>query len=322
MDMDQIRTFVAVAHARSFTSAAGSLHRSQPAISRRVELLERALGIALFERMRGRVLMTDAGTALLPFAETVLAAERDGAEAVRALRSGEAGRISLALVGTLANTTFTRVLQQFKRRHPKVRLDLQTATSQEVGNLVRRGEATLGLRYFADRSPGLLSQTVLEERLAVVGCRGHRLADGRRHRSCELAGEQWVAFCPRGSKESFAQHLERRLLAAGLGDLEISPTDSCTAQKRLVEAGFGIALVPESGIQEELQRGTLKVLDVPALRTSIGVTVVYRKNGFISPAARSLLSTIATLGKHVRLDSNERPVRNLQRSGDNDCGRL
>src|SRR5882724_7786477 len=103
MDMDQIRTFVAVARLHSFGRAAESLHRSQPAISRRIELLEQAFNVPMFDRTHAGVVLTDAGAALLPFAEAVLAAARDGTEAVTALSRGEGGRVSIALVGTLAN---------------------------------------------------------------------------------------------------------------------------------------------------------------------------------------------------------------------------
>ena len=97
MDMDQIRTFVAIARGRSFSRASATLHRSQPAISRRIELLEREFDIPLFERLRGGTVLTDAGAAFLPYAETVLAAAEDGAEAVRAVSQGIAGKVSLAL---------------------------------------------------------------------------------------------------------------------------------------------------------------------------------------------------------------------------------
>jgi DNA-binding transcriptional LysR family regulator len=157
---------------------------------------------------------------------------------------------------------------------------------------VRRGDATLGLRYLTDDSRGLVSQTVAKEALVVVGCSGHRLADGRKHQPRELAGERWVAFPLRRPRESFATHLERRLLAAGLEGHETIPIDSLSAQKRLVEAGFGIALLAESGIQEELRLATLRVLNGPALRTTIPVSIVYRRNGYLSAAARTLLSTI------------------------------
>jgi DNA-binding transcriptional LysR family regulator len=315
MDMDEIRTFVAIARTRGFSRAAATLHRSQPAISRRIDLLERELDAPLFERIRGGVILTEAGAALLPYAETVLAAAREGTEAVRALRQANAGRISLALVGTLANASLTRLLRQFRGSYPNVRLDLQTATSQQVGELVLRGEATLGLRYLADPRAGLVCETVAEEALVVVGCGDHRLADGRKHRPRELAGERWVAFPMRASRESFVQFLERKLLAAGLDDPEIIPIDSLTAQKRLVEAGFGIALLARSTVEEELRLETLRVLDVPLLRARIPVTIVYRRNGYLSTGARSLMSTIAAAGSQIGTgpDANRRPHRRVSK---------
>src|SRR6266545_2498072 len=144
MDIDQIRTFVAISRLKSFSRAADALHRSQPAISRRIELLNEELGAPMFERVNGGIALTDAGMALLPHAEAVLAAAKDGIDAVRALRNGESGRVSVALVGTLANDSFTAVLRRFQKSHPRIAIELQTANSREVGDLVRRGEATLG----------------------------------------------------------------------------------------------------------------------------------------------------------------------------------
>ncbi|MCA6109581.1 LysR family transcriptional regulator [Bradyrhizobium cenepequi] len=296
MDIDAVRTFVTIAREHSFSRAGGKLHRSQPAISRRIELLEQEFGVPLFERLRGGAALTDAGVALLPHAEAVLAAARDGAEAVRALTHGDLGTVSLALVGTLANSSLIRALRKFQRRYPKVRLDLQTATSQQVSELVRRGDATLGLRYLDDRGSDLVARPVASEALVVVCSRDHRLADGCRHRASELCGERWVAFPTRRSRESFVQFLERRLLAAGLESPEIIPIDSLTAQKRLVEAGFGIALLAESGIQEELRLKTLHKIDVPTLRSRVPVCVIHRRNGHLSPAARNLLSCMLPSG--------------------------
>ena len=293
MDMDQVRTFVTIAGTRSFSRATALLHRSQPAISRRIELLEQEMGAALFERRRSGITLTDAGAALLPYATAVLAALMDGSAAVQAVRSGAAGRISLALVGTLASERLSTVLQNFRRLHPAVRLDLQTATSQEVGELVQRGEATIGLRYLVDGNPDLVTQIIAKDRLLVVGRSGHPLADGRKHRANELSDERWVTFTSRRSQEHFVKFLERRLLAAGLEEPEIIPIDGLTAQKRLVEAGFGIALLAENNVQDELRVGTLKAIDVPALRASIPVTAVTRRNGFLSEAARKLLAMIA-----------------------------
>ncbi|MGH7403819.1 MAG: LysR family transcriptional regulator, partial [Candidatus Rokuibacteriota bacterium] len=149
MTIDEIEAFVSIARLGGFARAAEALHRSQPAISRRIEMLEEHLGTPVFERVRGGVVLTEAGRSFLPYAEAVLASMKDGTEAVHALARGERGAVSVALVGTLASTGFAAMLRQFGRRHPNVRLELRTANSQEVSDLVRRGEATLGLRYFS-----------------------------------------------------------------------------------------------------------------------------------------------------------------------------
>jgi DNA-binding transcriptional LysR family regulator len=85
MELDQVETFVTIVHPSGFTRAAATLHLSQPAVSRRRDLLERELGRPLFDRTRGGAQLTEAGRAFLPHAETLLASMRDGVKAVRAL---------------------------------------------------------------------------------------------------------------------------------------------------------------------------------------------------------------------------------------------
>jgi DNA-binding transcriptional LysR family regulator len=95
MDTGLLKTFLAIARQRSFSKAAAELHRTQPAISRRIGLLERELGVPLFERGGGELVLSQAGRVLLPFAERALAAIRDAEDAVRDLRQPNAGPLSL-----------------------------------------------------------------------------------------------------------------------------------------------------------------------------------------------------------------------------------
>src|ERR1041384_2553542 len=103
MELDHVEAFVAIVRRGGFSRAATTLHLSQPAISRRVRLLEHELGAPLFERVRTGVVLTDAGRAFLPHAEALLASMRDGIDAVGALRGTHRGAVMLAIVGTLAS---------------------------------------------------------------------------------------------------------------------------------------------------------------------------------------------------------------------------
>jgi len=290
-----IEAFVAVVRFGGFTRAAEGLHLSQPALSRRIGLLEHELGQAVFERGRSGARLTDAGEVFLPHAEAALASARDGAAAVRALAQGDVGRVTLAIVGTLASTGLTARLAGFRAAHPGLQLLLRTGGSAEVSGLVRRGEVAVGLRYFADPSPDLVSREVAREPLVVVAGAGHPLAGRRRIAARRITGEAWVAFPPRRGAiiDPFGHLLERRLAAAGLDDAEVVVIDSLTAQKRLVESGFGLALVPASSVREEVARGTLRELDVPELRTDVDVVIIHRKGAFLSPATLRLIDELA-----------------------------
>ena len=168
MNLHDLETFVSIARLGGVTRAASQLHRSQPAITRRIKLLEDQLGAPLLERGRSGATLTEAGRTFLPYAEAVLAALKDGTQAVQALQGSDLGAVSLAIVGTLAGTTIVEQLKRFSARHRNARLELRTANSFEVSDMVRRGEVSLGLRYFADPSPELISRQISEERIAVV----------------------------------------------------------------------------------------------------------------------------------------------------------
>lgn len=310
MDLAIVEAFVAVVEHGGFTRAAQGLHLSQPALSRRIALLEHELGHTMFERGRAGVRLTDAGEAFLPHAQTALACVRDGAAAVRALAEGDAGRLTLGIVGTLASTGLTARLAQFRAAHPRVRLLLRTGGSADVSNFVRRGDAQLGLRYFADPAPDIVSREVDRESLVVIAGTGHHLVGRRRIPARRLAGEAWVAFPAKrgGAVDPFGHLLAQRLAAARLDSADIVVIDSLTAQKRLVEGGFGLALVPASSIGEELARGTLCELDVPELRAAIDVVLISRRGAFLSPAARHLMEALAAPA-NARVGRAERPRR-------------
>ncbi len=298
MELSELEAFVTINRAGGFTRAAELLHLSQPAISRRIDLLEHELGAPLFERLPGGVRLTEAGLALLPYAQQVLAAVEDGKAAVRALEAEEVGAITLALVGTLASTQLTAHLRAFRETYPRVRLLLRTARSDEVSALVQQGDAHLGLRYFADPRPDIRSLPAINEPLLVVCAAHSRFVPEEPAEPAALRGVPWVTF-PLGagsSGEPFARLLEQQVLRHDLAGAERVVIDSLTAQKRLIEADFGIGLLPASSVEEELQLGTMRALPIVALQTSVPVMAIHRRHAYLSKAARRLLEMLTEAG--------------------------
>ena len=116
VDAEALKTFLAVHRLRSFSKAAQTLHRTQPAISRRVGQLEDALGATLFERGATPLVLSQAGRVLVPYAERALAAIQDAEHAVRNLNVANTGPVSMAVVGTLAGRDLSAALRRFAGR--------------------------------------------------------------------------------------------------------------------------------------------------------------------------------------------------------------
>jgi DNA-binding transcriptional LysR family regulator len=293
MDSDALNTFLMVHHRDGISNAAKALHRTQPAISRRIALLEQELGMPLFERVAGRTVLSDAGRVMVPYAERAVAATQDAENAVRALARSDSGPVALAVVGTLAGAQLSEIMKRFAREHPNVNLTLRTATSAEVSDLIRRGEATIGLRYDRDPSRDLDCEVLFAERLQVVCAPDHPRAGRRAKRLADLREERWIAFpVVPGRREISASHVFALFQTHGLGDVGWTPVDSLTAQKRLVEAGLGIALLSQSNAAEELKSGSLRNIGVGDLTARHDVVAVTRRGGFLSAASRRLLDMV------------------------------
>jgi DNA-binding transcriptional LysR family regulator len=295
MELDHVEAFLAIARSGGFARGSAALHLSQPATSRRIKLLEAELGAPLFDRLSSGVTLTEAGRAFLPHAQALMASMRDGIDAVNAVRGTEHGTVTLALVGTLASSSLAARLSRLGQAHPGLDLRLRTALSAEVSALVLRGDAALGLRYGTDPGPGLVSDIIHQERLVPVCPPGHRLAARGTDLAGALAGQRWLAFPsgPGAPGDPYVAALRQLLAAHGLGAAEILPVDSLTAQKRMAEAGFGLAILPESSLDEELRTGTLCAIDAPALTATIPVALIRRRNAFQTGAAQALTAALS-----------------------------
>jgi len=293
MDAEALRTFLAIHHTGGISSGASKLGRSQPAISRRIALLEEELGVPLFERVASGVVLSQAGHVLLPHAQRVLAALGDCRAAVDALHAGEGGPVSLAIVGTLAGASLTPVLKRFSSRYPDVDVHLQTANSMEVSELVRGGEANLGLRYHNDLSPELDCTEIMSEPLKIACSPSHKLAGQQIHSLRVLETESWLAF-PGADKlpETSANNLFAQFQLLGIAKIKWTAIDSMTAQKRLVEASYGLAVLPISAIEDEIANRMLATISVSGLKIANPICIVTRRGGYLSAAALVMMQML------------------------------
>ncbi|HEX6325264.1 MAG TPA: LysR family transcriptional regulator [Jiangellaceae bacterium] len=294
MQPDHLESFLAVALAGSVNRAAASLHRSQPNVTRQVQLLERDLDAVLFDRAPDGMHLTAAGAALVPIAESIAAAFTDAHRAVRAAAGQPTGAVRLAVVGTLADDALVRTLDAFRARWQDVEVRIETGLSAAVSGRVSRGDVDVGLRYGVDDDPRLECAIVADEPIIAVAAGGHPLAGRARVTPSMAQGQQWFVFdaTTQPSDEPYTNALQATLAMLGVTNELLSPVDSLSAQKALVRAGLGLALLPASAARAELETGRLVSLTLSIRPRTAPIALIRRRSAFVAAAARELADTI------------------------------
>src|SRR6516162_1757028 len=143
--LPHLETFVKAAELSSFTAAARVLGLTQAAVSQRIQALEGALDVSLFQRRAGRVALTEAGQRLYTYAERILALHREAIQEIAGHKSPLTGELSLAASSIPGEHLLPELLATFGARYPHVQVRATVTDSQSVLRQVEYGEANLGL---------------------------------------------------------------------------------------------------------------------------------------------------------------------------------
>jgi DNA-binding transcriptional LysR family regulator len=299
----QIAAFVEVAKRQSVTRAAEALFVTQPALTARIQGLERELGCSLFVRTPRGMKLSDAGEAFLPHAARALDALADGRMQVNALERGGAGRLAIGAAPAVSTYVLPQLLKSFALSHPRVSVRVRTGHSEEVLELVLREQVDVGLvRALQHRD--IVSTPLYEDRLVLVADPSHAFAASGRARVEEIAGEQLILFDRTSSYHELTSALFR---TAGVSPAGVMELDNIDAAKKMVEQGFGIALLPHTSVREEVRAGTLAEVTIQGAQPVRRQIVAIRRRDAGPPtgAVAALLDTFAA----QRAELTERPAR-------------
>ncbi|WP_068925212.1 LysR family transcriptional regulator [Planobispora rosea] len=242
MELQQLRYVVAVAETLNFTRAAERCRVVQSALSHQIAALERELGARLFERTSRRVRLTPAGEAFLPAARECLEAA-DRARAEVAAAGGEIrGRLAVGAIPTVAAVDLPVLLRDYRRRHPRVRITLTSAGSQDLIERVRRGGVDVAFLGLPPRTEpkGVRSLRLGGGELVAVVAPGYHLAE-REVELRSLADEPFIDF--RAGAAGRAQS-DAAFAAAGVRREVPFEVSSADFMVDLVRQGLGVGMLP------------------------------------------------------------------------------
>jgi DNA-binding transcriptional LysR family regulator len=287
----QLTAFVEVARHGNVSRAAESLLVSQPAVTARLKRLEAELGAPLFVRRPRGMRLTEAGEAYLPFAVRALETLAEGRHLVNAYEGGGAGRLALGAAPAVSTYVLPALLKRFAVGHPRVAVSVRTGHSEEVLELVLREQVDLGL-VRALRHPEIVSTPLYEDRLVLVVEPEHRFASRRGIEVAEIGQEQVILFDRTSSYHELTSAFFRRAGVLPAGVMEL---DNIDAAKKMVQEGFGVALLPGTAVAGELEAGVLRevaITDAEPVRREI-VAIRRRSGGHPSGSVAAFLETLS-----------------------------
>lgn len=288
-DLNDLVAFRGVVEQGSFRRAADSIRITQSALSRRIEKLETALGVKLFERTTRKVSLTNVGRAFLPQVERLL---DDLDLALLSVGEGGAlrtGTLIVACVPSAAYYFMPHAIRSFHAQYPKIKIKLIDASANEVSAAVASGEADFGLGFTGNLAPEVEFSLLMEERY-VIACRND-------HPLALRTSVTWVEAYQHDYITLDRSSGNRLVLDRALASLQVEKDSICEARHvttvlGLIEAGLGVAAVPSIA---------MPVAPHPIL-TSVTLTEpeVVRQMGLLKRRGRTLTPAALELERLIR----------------------
>lgn len=309
LDPQSLRLVKAIADAGSITGAAAALGYSQPAISQQIKRLEQRLGVPLVERVGRSVRLTEAGRILARHAPAVTTALDAAAGELAELRGLRAGRVRLVGFPSASPTIVPRFLADLDARHTGVAVTYIEAEPPEAVDAVRQDRADIALTfgYPGDRDDphgssarGLAVRSIGTDDLLAVLPVTHPAASSSTVDIASLAGEKWIAGCPR-----CRGHLLELCARAGFAPHIAFETDNFVAVEGLVAQGIGVATLPRMAVASFPQLPGVVTMPLPSSEART-IHVVTAHGAERVPAVRVALESLQRLMR----DPGAVPARN------------
>lgn len=277
-----IRAFLAVLELGGFHKAAEMLNISQPALSRRVQALEAAVGAPLLERTTRRVGPTSVGRSFAPLARRLLDEFEESLLGITGVAGRQYGQVTIACVPTAAFYFLPRAIESFSAIYPLIRFRILDLSANDGLESVARGEAEFGINLLGSSDPDLAFTPLVEDPFVLACRRDHPLA-ARQELAWKDLADQTLIGVSRASGNRMI--LESALAKEGMGLTFKFEVNHLTTSLGLVERGLGVSVLPRLATppQDHPVIAT-KAIGAPPVSRTIGL--VERRKARLAPAAQ------------------------------------
>jgi DNA-binding transcriptional LysR family regulator len=290
LDVRRMRVLREVALQGSFSAAAEALSFTQSAVSQQIAALEREAGTTLVQRSARGVRLTEAGEAVVRHTEAIMARLAEAEAELEAIAGLRGGRLRMAAFESAGATLMPLAIAAFRAQHPAVELSMSLSEPEDCIPQLRSGELDLAIVFDSavkHAGDGIHRLHLIEDPMYLVLPREHPLANRRRVRLADLAGEAWIG----GQADCECNRLMSRACAtAGYEPRIAFETDDYTAMQGFVAAGVGVSLMAELGLTSV--RDDIVVRDLGRETPVRQIYAATLEDGYRSPATQAMLEIL------------------------------
>ena len=295
MDFDQIHTVLEIVRLKSFSKAAQTCYRTQPAISAQIRQLEHELKCELFERFGSRISLTTAGKLFAQYAEQMMDIRRQAQNALNELESTPRGELVIAANEATCIYVLPSVFAEYKAQFPGVQLQVNRSYGSRVVEAVMENVADFGLTQLPVAEKRVQIVDIYRDEIRCVVPASHPLAD-----AASVACEDVLPYSlllphtgiTRTRLNSWFEKVE--------DDIQVSmELDSTETRKRFVMAGLGISFLSGATVEAEVAAGELRAIPLAPEHMVRKLGLIYRKDKALSKAALGFIQvTLAHFGSN------------------------
>jgi len=257
LETRQLLAFTTIVETGGFTKAAHKLHLTQSALSHQIKSLETQLQTPVFARLGKRVVLTQSGEVLLPYATSVLEQLTAAREAITTLHEPGRGRLRVSAASYSCYQILPHVLREFCAQYPHIELFVAAEYTDKAVEGLHNGSLDVGIFVEPPHTEGLHIEPLCKDELVVIVAPQHPWAR-RRHVQWSDLGTQ-VLITYNHASETF-QMIQRELHKRGVSIHESMEVCHGTAVTEMVKVGLGVALLPRWVVREDIESGVLHAL--------------------------------------------------------------
>ena len=287
MEIRQLKAFLAIAEAKTFTAGAKVVNITQAAVSMQIRQLEDELGMSLFTRTPRRVILTEAGEHLLQRARKILR-EHDAAVAeIAELAGAEYGRLRIGSASAMfATAQLPTILERLKEKFPNAEITVSSGTSQTLVEKMLHGDIDIAFVSLPVETPNIQTDLLFSDEIVAIAHPKHPLANDKFISAATLAGEQLILGEKGGNTRRM---IDDFFAAANVKPNVMMELSRQEAINKMVENQMGVGIAGAKNVSKEIREGRLISWLVEGAEIKWDLGLARLRGGYFSPIAKEFV---------------------------------